>query len=152
VSTQKMDTQEHIKQIIALLGEETKETDRIRAAYLFGSSAIGRSKTTSDIDIAFLVDQQSYTYDPVRAVSPAFMLATKIGMRLDKETDVTILNSASLEIAYEVITTGRCVYDSDPETRFEYESKIRGMYFDFRPFIEKLRAESMGYINPKGGN
>ena len=135
-----------IKRVEAFLAETIQVSDRILVVYLFGSFLSESQKITSDIDLAFLIDEKRYASDPVRAVSPAFLIATKLGMALDRETDVTVLNSASLEIAYEVVTTGRCIYEEEPERRFEYESKMRGMYFDFRPFIEQLRAESMNQL------
>ncbi|MBI9084258.1 MAG: hypothetical protein JEZ11_11715 [Desulfobacterales bacterium] len=138
-----------IKGIEAFLAETIQVSDRILVVYLFGSFLGESQKRTSDIDLAFLINEKRYVSDSVQAVSPAFLIAAKLGMVLDKETDVTVLNSASLEIAYEVITTGRCIYEVEPERRFEYESKMRGMYFDFRPFIEQLRAESMNRLSLK---
>ncbi len=76
-------------------------------------------------------------------MSPAHLIAAEVGMGFNIETDVTILNSASLEIAYEVITSGKCVYESELDLRLEYEIKIKGMYFDFKPFLEELRAKSL---------
>jgi hypothetical protein len=56
------------------------------------------------------------------------------------------LNSSSLEIAYEVVATGKCLFEIDPDLRMEYEIKIKGMYFDFRPFLEELRAKSLAHL------
>ena len=64
----------------------------------------------------------------------------QIGMKLGVQTDVTILNSASIEMTYEIVTLGRCVYEADIDSRVEYEARVRGMYFDFRPFLEDLRS------------
>jgi hypothetical protein len=99
--------------------------------------------SVSDIALAFLVSAEAYRDDPVAAVSPCHVAAARLGMALGRETDVIIMNGASLEMAYEVIVSGRCLFETDPEKRFEYESALRGMYFDFRPFIEKLRADCL---------
>jgi hypothetical protein len=64
-----------------------------------------------------------------------------MALSLDAEIDVTVLNGASTEMAYEVITTGICLYDADSDRRFEYEAKVRGMYFDFKPFLDTLRKQ-----------
>jgi predicted nucleotidyltransferase len=108
--------------------------------YLFGSCIKGEAEKASDIDLSFLLDEQAYKTDPIDAMSPAHLIAAQFGMKVDKETDVTILNSTSLEIAYEVVTTG------DPDMRMEYELKIKGMYFDFKPFLEELRAKSLAHL------
>lgn len=120
--------------------------ESVVAVYLFGSFIKSETKNASDIDLAFLLDEQAYKTDPIDAMSPAHLIAAQFGMKVDKETDVTILNSASLEIAYEVVTTGKCLFELDPDMRMEYELKIKGMYFDFKPFLEELRAKSLAHL------
>ena len=122
---------------------ESQNDGSIVAIYLFGSFLRGETEKSSDIDLAFLLDEKAYKSDPIIAMSPAHLIAAKVGMQLDRETDVTILNSASLEMAYEVVTSGKCLFELDPDLRMEYEIKIKGMYFDFRPFLEELRAKSL---------
>ena len=129
------------KQIAEMRGKTS-----IVSVYLFGSILKGNAGKTSDIDLAFLLDEKTYKSDAIIAMSPAHLIAAKVGMQLDRETDVTILNSASLEIAYEVVTTGKFIFEIDPDLRMEYEIKIKGMYFDFRPFLEELRAKSLAHL------
>jgi predicted nucleotidyltransferase len=118
----------------------------IVAAYLFGSFLKTKISKSSDIDLAFLLDEVCYNSDPIEAMSAAHLIAVRVGMKFDKETDVTILNSASLEIAYEVVSTAKCIYELNSDQRLEYEAKIRGMYFDFKPFLEELRARSLAQV------
>ena len=129
------------KQIAEIRGETS-----IVSGYLFGSILKGNTGKTSDIDLAFLLDEKAYKSDAIIAMLPAHLIAAKLGMQLDRETDVTILNSASLEMAYEVVTTGKCLFELDPDMRMEYELKIKGMYFDFKPFLEELRAKSLAHL------
>jgi len=53
---------------------------------------------------------------------------------------VVILNAASVETAYQVITTGELLYEKDAADRLEYEIALKGMYFDFKPFLDELRS------------
>ncbi len=133
-----------VETISELLSGQIKPEDKIVSVYLFGSVVNRTAKPSSDVDLAFWVDENTYKSDPVRAISPAHIIAARISQALDKQTDVTILNGASLEIAYEVITIGECIFANDQDLRLAYESKIRGMYFDFMPFINKLRSERAG--------
>jgi predicted nucleotidyltransferase len=116
----------------------------IRVVYLFGSFARHQQREGSDIDLAFLVDQEQYSTDVFKCTAPLHMIAARMGMELDRVVDVTLMNSASLEIAYEIVTGGECLFECDSEQRLQYELKIRGMYFDFRPFIYELRKERLG--------
>ncbi len=116
------------------------------AVYVFGSAAGSNFKESSDIDLAFLVDEAQYKEDPLRAIGPAHKIASAAGRMLRRETDVVILNSASLEMAYEIVTTGIPVFESDHELRLQYEIKIKGMYFDFRPFLSELRERKLAKL------
>jgi len=113
----------------------------IIAVYIFGSQVKGPVQNASDIDIAVLFDETAYKNDPIGTSAPAYLAATRTGLATASKTDVTILNTASLEIAYEVITSGICLVQTDGEKRIAYEIALRGMYFDFKPFLEKIRSE-----------
>jgi predicted nucleotidyltransferase len=133
------------REMIQLVGAHAP-AGLVLAVYVFGSSVRSDFKNSSDIDLAFLVDEQQYKEDPFIATAPAHMIANKIGLILDREIDVVILNSSSLEIAYEIITTGNPLFESDFELRLQYEIKIQGMYFDFQPFLSALRARKLAKL------
>jgi len=124
----------------AYLREIIKVTSSIVAVYLFGSYANNKGKTISDLDLAFLLDEKTYNADSFEAARYAYMASMRAGIRFRKETDVVILNSSSIELAYEVVVTGHCVYEEDQSRRLEYEAVIRGMYYDFKPFLTELRS------------
>jgi predicted nucleotidyltransferase len=112
----------------------------IKTVYLYGS-VLEKEKFrhNSDIDLAFLLDHGLYHKDPLIYSGPAYMAATEVGLMLNRQTDVIILNSASIETAYHAITTGTVIYDANRDDRVEYEAYLRGLYFDFMPFLETLR-------------
>jgi predicted nucleotidyltransferase len=139
-----------IKHEMLRLIRDRSPSGLVIAVYLFGSCVRSDFKDTSDIDLAFLADEQSYKKDAFEATASAHMIAAEIGKVQCRKTDVTVLNSASLEIAHEIITGGRCIYESDPDTRLQYELKITGMYFDFKPFLEELRAQRIKVISEQG--
>lgn len=113
------------------------------AVYVFGSCVRESAMEKSDLDLAFLLDHKAYDSNPLRATAPAFMIAARVGMTFDRKTDVTILNGSSVEMSYEVVTSGKCIYEDDLDTRLDYEAKVRGMYFDFRPFLLEMRARCL---------
>lgn len=115
----------------------------ISVVYLFGSCLSGLERRESDLDLAFLLDQTAYKEDPFVAAAPAYHVATDLGMVLERETDVTILNASSLEIAYEIITSGKCLFETQDDRRLQYEIALRGMYFDFKPFLDDLRSKCL---------
>ncbi len=129
-----------IRDLKIYLNEIIKDVPSIVAVYLFGSYAKGKEKAQSDMDLAFLLDEKAYKSDSFEATGPAHMAAMRIGIRFKRETDVVILNSSSVELAYKAVTSGRCVYEAEQDRRLEYEATIRSMYYDFRPFLMELRS------------
>ena len=132
--------QDYLRQIIR------STSPPIIAIYLFGSFGRGSERKGSDMDLAFLFFQEMYKSDPFEAMRMASIIATQVGMKFKRETDITILNSASIEFAYEVITSGCCVYETDRDKRLEYEAIIRGMYYDFSPFLIELRSRCIAQL------
>ncbi len=115
--------------------------ETIRAAYLFGSVLDeDRFKLNSDIDMAFLLKNSEHTKDPLTASYDAYYIATRVSVETGRQTDVIILNAASVETAYHVITTGKLLYAKNSADRLEYEIAQKGMYFDFKPFLDELRS------------
>ncbi len=136
------DTIEH--RINTYIPDSDDAKQSVKVVYLFGSVLLPEKfKHNSDIDLAFLLDRSLYKQDPLIYSAPAYMAAAEIGMILERPTDVIILNSASIETAYQAVTTGVVIYEADHENRLEYEAVLRGMYFDFKPFLQNLRTKSM---------
>lgn len=140
------------KRIYSYLSEAGDPEQSIKVVYLFGSALDKEKfKDKSDIDLAFLIDPSFYKQDPLINSAPAYMAATEIGMMLNRKTDVIILNSASIETTYQAVTSGKVIYETDHENRLEYEAAIRGLYFDFKPFLDTLRnkADRVSNLNGK---
>lgn len=136
-----METSGNIERDLEIyLREIIKDSPSIIVVYLFGSYANKKDKTSSDLDLAFLLDERAYNADSFEASGYAYMASMRAGIRFRKETDVVILNSSSIELAYEVVVSGSCVYEADQDRRLEYEAAIRGMYYDFKPFLIELRS------------
>jgi len=137
-ATLQLKIRKHFKEILS--------ESAIIAIYLFGSSVKRHEKDPADIDIALLLDESAYKDDPVASLAPAYMAATRAALDLECETDITILNTASLEMAYTIITSGVCLVETDREKRLGFEIALKGMYFDFKPFLDQLRSECINAL------
>jgi predicted nucleotidyltransferase len=118
----------------------------VLVVYLYGSSLRENFKHSSDIDLAFLVDEHRYKEDAFIATALVQGIADEVFIASGREVDVTVLNAASLEMAYEIITTGFCLFETDPDVRLEYEIKVKGLYFDFQPFLFALRSKKIAQL------
>ena len=84
--------------------------------YLFGSAARDQLKKDSDIDIAFLTDNDIDPYD-------CFMKAQELADIFKRDVDLINLNTSSTVFKAQVVGTGKRIYCSD---------EIKRMYFEMR--------------------
>jgi uncharacterized protein len=109
---------------------------QIQAVYLFGSVALEKASTSSDIDIAvrFSPDQP-----PEFCLRFRFELAGEIENITGKKVDVVILNSASLSMIRQVLSHGILLYSKSREEEIEFVVAKRREYFDFRYYLDRDR-------------
>lgn len=129
-----------IRDLEIFLREIIEDDSPIVIVYLFGFYTKGQEKAQSDMDLAFLLDDKAHKADPFEATGHVYMAAMRIVTKFGKETDVVILNSSSIELAYEALMSGCCIHEADQGRRLEYEARVRGMYYDFIPFLVALRS------------
>ncbi|MCX7794488.1 MAG: nucleotidyltransferase domain-containing protein [Thermodesulfovibrionales bacterium] len=114
----------------------------VRLIYLYGSYSKGRSTPKSDIDLAVLFDEDFYKKKTLEAIGIMEVIALRLEKALHKKIDIKALNRASLFFSYIVVTTGMPVFYLSKEELYKYYCKILGMYFDFRPFMEKTLSSA----------
>ncbi|HLC15695.1 MAG TPA: nucleotidyltransferase domain-containing protein [Thermodesulfovibrionia bacterium] len=134
----------------ALLSKTVKEVckfhESVLAVYLFGSFAKGKEKKGSDIDLAFLFDHSFYKHDAYQAFAEAQLMGAETGKKLFMVVDVNLLNNASIIFAYEVVSTGLCIYERNRDERISFEVLTRSKFYDFYPFIKKSRKKKINSI------
>jgi len=86
--------------------------------YLFGSAAKNKLRDDSDIDIAFLTENDIDPYE-------CFMKAQELADIFKREVDLINLNTSSTVFKAQVVGTGKRIYCSDDTKR---------MYFEMRTF------------------
>ena len=110
----------------------------IVALYLFGSQATGKQGPLSDVDVAVLLDGKKVP--PKQFFSFRLELigaATRACRRPD--VDVVILNEVSPVLKYEVVRSGRLVYERNRTARVGFEAAVAQRYFDLEPFYQVSR-------------
>ena len=111
-----------------------RDRDEVSALYLFGSSAKGKKTKESDIDIAVLLDGSWLHKKDIEKfrkkyyeASPHFSL---------RRVDIVILNTAPVFLKYQVIKTGKILFDRNRKLRVGFTEKTINEYLDFKPILD----------------
>jgi len=122
-----------VKELGKLLGKY-----RVTAAYFFGSRVEGTATEKSDYDFAILVDKE-YEQDDLNYL--LLRLKEEAASLVQNKVDIVLLNTASIEFKYLVISRGKLIYSSDEEKRTDFEDIVIRDYLDFKPFLDLYRKE-----------
>lgn len=126
-------------QLITSLRSLGRAHRSIATLYLFGSQATGKKGPLSDVDMAVLLDEKQVS--PKRFFRFRLDLiaaATRACRRPD--VDVVVLNEATPVLKYEVVRSGRLLYERDHSLRVEFEARAIQHYLDLEPFYQVGRS------------
>lgn len=108
----------------------SKYHEEILAAYLFGSTAMGITSPSSDIDIAVLMRNS----DKTSGAALKFRLYADLCRKLKRnDIDLVLLNlSGNLILNDEIIRHGKVLYTTDDDAREEFELNVLHRCADFK--------------------
>ena len=120
----------------------------IKFAYLFGSYATGKSKNSSDVDIAVYFDDY---------LSGGELLKIHLSLVGDlcrlfhtDKVDITILNKAPLPLKYRIVYEGRVLYCAGEKARSYFETTTMSLYFDRKYYYDRHLESSIAAIAEGG--
>nr|WP_314710787.1 nucleotidyltransferase domain-containing protein [uncultured Comamonas sp.] len=88
----------------------------LSAVYVFGSQVTGHATAESDLDVAFLADDEL-------SAEGLWNLSSSLANLVKCDVDLLDLRAASTVMQYRIITTGKCVWTKDSQAAL-YESFI----------------------------
>ncbi len=121
------------------------QENNILVAYIFGSQLRGKTGPLSDYDFAvFLSQKPSFQFK--------YKLKNKLVNILDivEQVDLVILNDAPIELKYNVIATGKIIYQKNSVAKVEFEADTLSQYFDYLPVLRAQKADILKTNKPKG--
>lgn len=107
------------------------------AVYLFGSQVTGPARPDSDIDLAVLLPPDR----PRLPVEQRLALVGALEEVAGRQVDLVVLNQAPLPLQFEIIRTGKVLYQSDFDARTDAEDVIVRDYLDLQPMYERSYRE-----------
>lgn len=120
------------KQIVAYLASRPN----VLVAYLFGSLARGGATSRSDFDLAVLLNAGLSCREQVECQLDLMVVLDGFS---DREVQVTLLNTASPMLAYQVLREGLPLYAREDGERIAFEVRAMKRYFDVKPRLDFYR-------------
>jgi predicted nucleotidyltransferase len=124
------------------------ESEPVQLAYLYGSSATGRTTSLSDVDIALVVGG---VLDPLDRLKLILRLQMALAENCDiRNADVRVIDDAPLVFRGRVVSDGVSVYTRNEAERIAFETTTRMRYFDYLPIHRALQAEFFEDLRERG--
>ncbi|MBI3335893.1 MAG: nucleotidyltransferase domain-containing protein [Candidatus Portnoybacteria bacterium] len=127
--------------MIKLEHKTKKELEKlgVAAVYLFGSHAEGVASALSDLDIAILLkDADLIANDSFGIYEKLYDLFIKEIPGFANKIDIVFLDRSPLELAHDVVTHGKVLFDADVQKRVSYQERILLKYADFFPILKQF--------------
>ena len=126
---------EKIQKVLSQCLEKERE---VIFAYLHGSFTEG--KLFRDIDIAVFVEEKKVPKE--KALDFEISLSLKLEEVIKMPIDVKVINYAPLAFQY-YSTVDTLLMCKDDDLRVDFLTKIRSLYFDFKPSRERFLREML---------
>jgi uncharacterized protein len=115
--------------LIARLRAAVVKSAPVRLAILFGSTASGRMRPDSDIDVAILGDENGVDDSQELDLTRALALAGKA------EVDLIRIERASTLLKWQIAIRGVPLYESSPGEFARFRARAASEYIDFAPAL-----------------
>lgn len=117
----------------------------IDSAYLFGSFL--KKDESNDIDLALLLSEE-LVMDSYKSLKLSLRIASELERKIKPrfEFDVKILNTASIELQFEIIKKGKAIFSRDESRRIDYEADLISTYLDLKYMYDLLDKEFLARI------
>ena len=117
---------------LTILSNIFKKYKGIKAVYLFGSHATGKTHNESDIDLAIVPDNSSVKEKKLE-------ILTELARHGFCDVDLVFLDVNDIIMKFEAVSNNKIIYQTTDFNHGEYFSKVLRQYFDFVPYLNVQR-------------
>jgi len=105
--------------------------------YIYGSYSTGKTGKLSDIDVAYLSEEEfDRKIDLIEKLEEIFK---------DEAIDIVDLKKAPLTLIHRILKEGKCLYTKDLKTKIKFETEKENEYFDSyyirNEYFEKMKEK-----------
>lgn len=125
-----------------------RKQEQVRLAYIYGSTAKGKSGTMSDIDLAVYLNPDLNKKE--RFSQQLNLICGLTGLLKTDKVDLVIMNDVPLSLKYEIISANHPLFARDEGERIDVEHVILSRYLDRRFFEKRWTDELLRKAAEKG--
>lgn len=129
---------EERREIQEVLSRHLEKEEEILFAYVHGSFA--EERPFRDIDVAVFVEEAKMSRE--KTLDFEILLALELEKIIKIPIDVKVINYAPLAFQY-YSTTGTLLMCRDDDLRVDFITRMRSVYFDFKPLSERFLREML---------
>ncbi len=104
----------------------------LAAVYLFGSTAPGKARRDSDLDLAIVTKKMISGRERLR-------IEADLANRLHRDVDLVVFGQASPLLQHQILKYGRLICENDPAERVRQEVRARAEYMDTRHLFREIQ-------------
>jgi len=116
--------------------EEICRTNNLLLLYIYGSYANDRASHLSDLDLAYLSEEE-ISWEKESKIINEF-----IELFEEEAIDLVNLEKVPVTLIHRILKEGKCLYAKDISTKIEFEMTKESMYYDTYPlrkeYFEKM--------------
>jgi len=124
---------------LGVLKKYCRDKKEIIAAYLFGSFAAGRATHLSDVDIALLTP---FVENRMEIFNARLRYHTELTDLMKKNVDIVLLREAGEMLSYQILKSGRLVFERDRNSHRTFVAKRIIQCLDFQ-YYERIMQQGM---------
>jgi uncharacterized protein len=113
-----------LSRVLPLVKEFCQKDSNIQVLYLFGSYTDGTAHPKSDLDLAFLFKDDIGLWAEMALQAK---LSETTGF---EKIDTLNLNKAPLRMKFKALSTGRLIYEADPDRTTDFLEEVLLLYHD----------------------
>ena len=104
----------------------------IAAVYVFGSTATGKSRQGSDLDLAIIAKR-------IISGSERLRLESELSNRFRRDVDLVVFGQAAPLLQHQILKYGRLICENDQVERVRQEVRARAEYLDMRRLFREIQ-------------
>ena len=104
----------------------------IAAVYVFGSTATGKSRQGSDLDLAIIAKR-------IISGSERLRLESELSNRFRRDVDLVVFGQAAPLLQHQILKYGRLICENDQVERVRQEVRARAEYLDTRRLFREIQ-------------